>query len=288
MNEDTLWYWIKERHTIHLRRESDQPWPWTHDPILQNYRFCNPFRENDKVTTWLREHVLNSADVVPSDILAFKIVLFRWFNRIETARVIGMEMPSWRWGDHQRTVFHERLTMRLAAGIPIFTGAYIIRSEFGKPKLDSIFEAATRVWANRRELVKVIEETQSLQATAEWLQQFPLLGPFMSYEMVTDMRHTRLLENASDIMTWANPGPGAMRGIQRIYGKVVRGMYIPLMRDLLSRAPGELEDLIDCPTVEMRDIEHSLCEFDKYSRVKLGEGRPRQKYKRVFPLPEDE
>jgi hypothetical protein len=28
----------------------------------------------------------------------------------------------------------------------------------------------------------------------------------------------------------------------------------------------------------MREIEHSLCEFDKYMRVKRGEGRPRSKY----------
>jgi hypothetical protein len=30
----------------------------------------------------------------------------------------------------------------------------------------------------------------------------------------------------------------------------------------------------------MRDIEHSLCETDKYLRVKNGEGRPRAKYVR--------
>lgn len=28
----------------------------------------------------------------------------------------------------------------------------------------------------------------------------------------------------------------------------------------------------------MRDVEHSLCEFDKYRRVQLDEGRPRSKY----------
>ena len=31
--------------------------------------------------------------------------------------------------------------------------------------------------------------------------------------------------------------------------------------------------------LEMRDIEHCLCEYDKYERVRLGEGRPRAKYK---------
>ena len=28
----------------------------------------------------------------------------------------------------------------------------------------------------------------------------------------------------------------------------------------------------------MRCIEHSLCEWDKYERVRLGQGKPRSKY----------
>ena len=34
------------------------------------------------------------------------------------------------------------------------------------------------------------------------------------------------------------------------------------------------------PSLEMRDIEHTLCEFDKYERVRNGEGKPRSIYKR--------
>ena len=30
--------------------------------------------------------------------------------------------------------------------------------------------------------------------------------------------------------------------------------------------------------IDMRTIEHSLCEWDKYERVRLGQGRPRSKY----------
>jgi hypothetical protein len=33
------------------------------------------------------------------------------------------------------------------------------------------------------------------------------------------------------------------------------------------------------PRWEMREVEHSLCEFDKYSRVRSGEGRPRGVYR---------
>ena len=50
------------------------------------------------------------------------------------------------------------------------------------------------------------------------------------------------------------------------------------MMDLLDYSVEMLEPYV--PALEMRDIEHCLCEFDKYERTRLGEGRPRAKYKR--------
>lgn len=111
----------------------------------------------------------------------------------------------------------------------------------------------------------------------------------MAYEIVTDMRHTRLLEDATDIYTWANPGPGAKRGLRRLglpstpdakaitsmRGLLERHVYIAEQFDDKDADGAELSNL---PMVEMRDIEHSLCEFDKYCRVKFGEGEPRSKF----------
>ncbi len=53
------------------------------------------------------------------------------------------------------------------------------------------------------------------------------------------------------------------------------------MRELLarSRVRGVWGNNVKYPRLELRDIEHSLCEFDKYERVRLGEGRPRSMYK---------
>jgi len=49
------------------------------------------------------------------------------------------------------------------------------------------------------------------------------------------------------------------------------------MGDLLQYSKSEELWPRDCgwPEWEMRDVEHTLCEFDKYERVRLGEGRPR-------------
>lgn len=280
-SEDTFWYWITERHSIFLKREAGLSKPWTDDPILQTYRFCNPFRENDKVTRWHRQFFLPHGESATDAELAFNMVWFRMFNRIETAELLGFQF-YWE-PELVKMLLRERLKVH-----PVFTGAYIIRSEFGKPKIDSIVDTLTKVWDARWNLATCIRETNSLQLTTLWLTQFPFIGDFMAYEMVSDMRHTRLLRDAVDIYTWANPGPGAHRGLRRIFGEprmskdgqveqyLVKTVMVERMQELLSRSAEKLGP--DFPKLEMRDIEHSLCEFDKYSRVKLLEGRPRQLY----------
>ena len=83
-------------------------------------------------------------------------------------------------------------------------------------------------------------------------------------------------------MTWANPGPGAKRGLNRIYDRALNkqmksNLFITEMQDLLELSPDFIHGQV--PSLEMRDIEHSLCEFDKYERVLNGEGKPRSIYR---------
>lgn len=282
--EETFWYWIKERHNIYLKRQAGAPKPWTDDPVLQAFRFCNPFRYNDKVTTWVREHfIAENADRATDEQLAFNLVWFRMFNKIETAEALGFQ-NTWDT-EAVKGILWDRMKRKL----PVFTSAYIIRSDFGRPKIDSVVDALVPVWDARAELVGKINETKSLEQVTRWLTRFRLIGDFMAYEMVSDMRYTRLLNDATDIYTWANPGPGAFRGLRRMFGEprlrksdaqpeqyLSTKQMVPLMQELLGRSAEKLGP--DFPRLEMRDIEHSLCEFDKYSRVKLNEGRPRQLY----------
>jgi hypothetical protein len=48
------------------------------------------------------------------------------------------------------------------------------------------------------------------------------------------------------------------------------------MRELLELSRTALPDFV--PKLELREIEHSLCETDKWLRVKAGQGRLRSKY----------
>jgi hypothetical protein len=84
---DTYFYWIQERESIRINKEvlGHTP-PWTGDEILQKYKFCQVFREDDRTTRWFREHIReplkDSTDVFMAT------VIFRWFNYIESGRTL--------------------------------------------------------------------------------------------------------------------------------------------------------------------------------------------------------
>ena len=55
---DRYCYWQTERESIRIKKESAvlSP-PWTDDPILQEFKFCQVFREDDRTTRWFRTHI---------------------------------------------------------------------------------------------------------------------------------------------------------------------------------------------------------------------------------------
>lgn len=269
--ESLFWYWISERHAIYLRRLQGKPKPWTTDPILRDCKFTNPFREHDRGTVWLRENFLQPHREDDPQLVLFNVSWYRMFNWWKTGELLGWQT------DWPITYVKEKLTYQLAQGHQVFTGAHIIRSEFGRPKIDSIVDVCSNIWSMKDHLVTIARNTRSLQNTFEHLLTIPYIGPFMAYEIVTDLRHTRVLEDATDMYSWANPGPGAKRGLERL-GLEWKpdAKAIEAMQGLLARSRANLPEWV--PDLEMRDIEHSLCEVDKMCRVKFGGGQPRSRY----------
>jgi len=292
----------RERHNIYLRRQAGLPRSeWTSDPILAHYRFTNVYRELDATTIHHRQLVRQQIVHPPELLLA--IVVYRWFNRRETADAIFSRadlMPSafdefFRTGE---TAYMKEQILAHCGDGPYVTGAYIVRTYEGSSKLDGVlwairtFHQSARPhrgestsWLDMGMLLDTHEH--SMEEVWDWLVKFPLIGPFGAYEIVCDLRYTPLLDDAPDRLAWANPGPGAMRGLNRLHGREVsrhapRAQYIAEMRELLACAHGNWwpkTPAADWPAWEMREVEHTLCEFDKYRRVQLDEGRPRGVYR---------
>lgn len=280
--EERFLYWIQERHSVYLKKEAGESKPWTNDEILRSYFFTNPYRENDKVTKWFRERIREP--LRDSKKVALATVIFRWFNYIPTGEIILGWLTNW---DKEKV--QNRLGEIRDSGGQVFTGAFMINSPGGEPKLEAICRRIDNVWQDKKRLISGLEKATTLEESHKLLTKYDGLGGFMAYEVVTDLRHTYLLENATDIMTWANPGPGCVRGLYRVAAEPIKtkgnASSPPLPKDYLERMQKLLElantRLADLPKFEMREIEHSLCEYDKYERMRLGDGRAKRKYQGV-------
>ena len=296
---------MKARHDIYLDRKAGKPGPWTADPVLRDGRFCNIFRELDTVTIWIDQNIRQP--FAGHEHLWFMLAIARYINWPDTLRHLMDDAEPGTWPSEEGfdpSKITKALEEYAVAGNKVYTGAYMIRAEsdpskewYSWSKHRYIAEIVLgRLWEDRAAFTEVLEGKRQATLEQVWnvFQQHRYIGwgPFMAYEVVTDLRHTRYLKDALDIYTWANAGPGAIRGLNRLYGRNLEAKPHPrqtneemhtLMQDLnrydepgFNATFGEPNGYT--PRFEMRDIEHTLCEHDKYQRVANGEGKMRSKY----------
>lgn len=286
-------HWVSERHSIYLKRKAGEPFPWTNDMRLQFGFFTNPFREHDKTTQWFRENVREDLRDEPGVI--FATLLFRRFNLIRTGEVCLKHNLFTDWNPEIAYTEIKKL------GTPYLSAAYVMSAPAGSEKLQFFCRNVTHYWRDSDYLLEEIQKKPTLRHSHRIIKDLPYVGAFSGYEIVSDLRHTYLLEEAPDILTWASFGPGAKKGFNRLMfggekaifeGNIVNiqesdrlevaGRLLTYLRQVFDgsiQGPDGWSELEDTPEFEMRELEHSLCEFDKYMDMVEG-GRPKRWYDR--------
>lgn len=276
---------MRERETIRLRKEAGLPWPWTEDKILQEFKFTNVKRDHDRTTYRLVNEFYEPNRDSPPDVQLFNCALYRYFGTIEFAHAVG-----WQTGFNPERI-KAVAKARLAAGERVFTGAYVITNQGIKaPKQDVVVDIfLAGVWANREAIVAEAHKRHHWRDMIIELQKVPGFGGtgFMAKEVALDTILTSMWPGMpEDFNMWCPAGPGARRGINRLLGVDLKrpmktDVAVTYMRGLLqSSAVYWRADFVE---LTLHDIQFQLCEFDKYERVRLGQGRPRSKYR---PPPE--
>lgn len=271
MNVDMVMYWIKERHSIYKKRQAKLPKPWSDDPIFQNYRFCNVYREIDKVTIWITKHWVKPNKDAQD--LWFAMVVARLVNWPSTLEIMGF--PK----DLDENQFVGTIHKLQKAGQKTYSGAYIVSTNGNSmDKADYLFQKVlTPLWS-RRDFIRPMKG-DTLEAFYTRLTTNIGMGTFMAAQVVADMKQVEPLKSAKDVKTFAAPGPGSKRGLNRVFGNPVDKPWKPAdwKRSLL-----ELKAAVDplvieagLPFIDAQNLQNSLCEIDKYERVRLGQGTPR-------------
>lgn len=264
---------IIAREATRIRKAADKPKPWTDDPILQTFRFCNVRREDDAVSIWVREEWRERH--MDDPLMWFAMVVARLFNNPDTLAAIGYPVP-WKPAKVKAII-----NKRRAAGLKVFNAAYIVSTN-GRPgdKVDYLFSLVLGpMWEKRKKLTAAINGRTLAEAHAA-LMDCQGMGSFMAAQIVADLKYTPALQGAQDWYSWAAPGPGSMRGLNRVrgmdpdtpWGRAWLPILLELREAVIPKLPKPLRNL------HAQDLQNCLCEFDKYERIKTGEGRPKQLY----------
>lgn len=268
------------REELRIQKASGASWPWSSDPILNKYKFTNVKREDDRTTRWMRVNWTGPNQDRPAGEIIFNCALFRYFGTIEFAAAAGWQQ------DYAPKKLVELARQLKHDGTKVFTGAYIIPTlGHTGPKREAVcYKVLWPLWEMRELLGSLAIETQSWEAVANEMRRLPGFGGtgFMVKETLQDVMQTPVLTDANDRNTWCPAGPGARRGLNRIYGrplnaKVSEDHLLHEMRDLFALSHDNFPALM--PVLELHDIQFQLCEFDKYERARLGEGRPKSLYR---------
>lgn len=276
---DELVEFITERWNIHVRRSKGLAAPWTSDPILQTYRFCNVRREDDRVTKWIHQNWLRPHEGdLPGAVYA--MCLARIVNHPETLVALGYPLKlNTAW-------FVQVMEVRKADGLNTFNGAYMINAVGATKGQSKASYLAAKVlpacWAVRGAAASALQGG-ALRTAHTALTQAHGMGSFMAAQVIADCKWTPVGLRAADWYTFAASGPGSKRGLNRVCGRLViagwkeedwHSALLELRSVTLPKLPKELRNL------DAQNLQNCLCEFDKHQRVKLGQGRPKQYFKK--------
>lgn len=308
---DSYWNFITERMNIyHKRVVLGEPAPWTDDPILQQYKFTNVLRDMDKLSIYERKNILAKLDEPCKDLTMRKksvllsMMMFRLWVKTDTYEVHGfidLENPNWKkdWEKAKKVLLQRR-----EDGVSNFTAAFYVNDlHAANPdkatQSNKTMNAICMIegWMNNIDAVYegAIVKPKNMKEQLKYFQTLPCVGHFTAYEyadsitMATRYCKNHLVEWTQDNAT--NVGPGAKRGIDWIFenkGGMSDYQCILYLRSIwrhelqrlgtydrfVSQLPKELHGDID-----LRVIEHCLCETQKYNKAWTGTGRPKEAFK---------
>lgn len=271
---ELYWQFAYERQKAFEARVAGQAAPWSDDPIIQQYKFCNVYRAADRVSQFMIRDVCYNPELSYPEDRLFQIVAFRLFSNIETWQrlrsILGHAPTLDNLGDGS---FEMGLTRIKNDVGKLYTGAFILcaTDAYGRRlKHLNHVELLKDMFLNQGLGGKILQAT-SLKQVYSLLHAFPLMGDFMSYQIAIDLNYSDLVNFSESEFTKA--GPGALRGIKKVFQdtnglspeEVIMWM-VEHQAEEFARLGYDFNGLYGRP-LQAIDCQGLFCETDKYCRV---------------------
>lgn len=275
---DAYWRFAAERQRIFELRIADPTGPWTEDPILQRFKFCNTFRASDRISQYLISRVIYdpTARDLPAEDVFLRIVLFRLFSKESTWEALELATD----GVRRDTFDVERLGAvldDLRRDGPIYTAAFMLcaHDAYGhRIKHRNHLELVRRMFAPGA-LGAALAAAKNLGEVYEALKAWPMIGAFLGYQLAIDLNYAEELNFNEDDFTV--PGPGALRGLQKVFSDLAGHSPQQLIMRMVDRQETEFDRLglewngLFGRRLHAIDCQGLFCETDKYARAAFPE-----------------
>lgn len=272
---DLYWYFANERQNIFIKKLNGDTPPWTNDPILKIYKFCNSYRVNDRVSQYLLKNVIYNGKTYKDEDMLFRIILFKLFNKESTWELLIKEFKDITLSTFDMKEYSKVITNAINNNIKIYNDAYIscATKAFGYDrKHDNHLALLNKMFIIDKVQDKILKCTNMEQAF-KIIKSYPLIGNFMAYQLITDINYSDIVDWKEDEFTVA--GPGSLRGIKKCFIDKGNLSNEDIIRYMYHHQEEEFKRLnLDFKTIGNRklqliDIQNIFCELDKYCREKV-------------------
>lgn len=274
---DLYWYFAWERQNIFWKKLNGEEAPWTDDYILQQYKFCNSYRVNDRVSQYLLKNVIYNGNIYEDEDMLFRIILFKLFNKEATWELLVNEFGDITLKEFNFERYSKVLSEATLKGVKIYNDAYIscANKAFGYDRKHDNHLALLNKMFNEDKIAGRIKSCKTMKEAFDIIKSYPLIGNFMAYQLVTDINYSEVVDWREDEFTVA--GPGSLRGIKKCFidigdmsnEDIIRYMY-EHQDEEFKRLNLDFKKIGDRP-LQLIDCQNIFCELDKYCREKVPE-----------------
>ena len=269
---NTYWKFASERQNVFFKRLNSESYPWTHDKILNQYKFTNVYRATDRVSQYLIKNVIYKGSQKQEEIF-FRLILFKIFNRISTWEVLESEFGGISFKDYSFKRYDKILSEVMQHKIPIYSAAYIMasgQSKFGYERKHQNHLRLIELMIKEKVPLK-LQQCKSMNEAYNLLHSYPTIGDFLAYQYVTDINYSTLT-NFSE-MEFVKAGPGAKDGILKCFKDFGDYSFEDIIRMMADSQEYEFDRLglsfqsLWGRKLQLIDCQNIFCEVDKYLRV---------------------
>ena len=300
-----------ERQEIWYKRNIlKSPIPWTEDEILRDYKFTNVYRELDRSSQYIIKNILTNYEQSAEDVV-FRTLTYRLFNIPDTFEHPKSEVCLQPYvGFNSTTLWSQVIDYRRRIDNPWHT-AYMMNIVAIAQKPSNWNEAVSGkfkdyvycvlVAESLHEAIPYIINSKSIQELIKNLEKIKGVSSFMSHEFFLDLIligkywKSQIIHFTENDFT--NVGPGASLGIKLIFPSLEPKEQIhaiECLRDLSELYLSKIGDFkyidfvgfkklqpiynIGKHNITLHQIEFFLCEFSKYWKMLIGQGKQRSKF----------